>query len=679
MRCALLTLLCVVTACSSAPGGGGGRPGAPPAGSPTPSPSQSPAPSAAPFEPLPPRVYVAKVKALLTGLAATDDEVAAVTADPRALAGLVDRWTATPQFDERMLRFFQQAFQQTQTDIGDYDDIIGLKTDNWQFRDELLRSLEESFARTVLALIAEHRPFTEVLTTDRFMLNPPLMVILSAMDALPEDDDGKLVRAGVWPLQRFPGLTLVRTNNADPTTGAPRPIPYAETTDPASPNFMHFFDPNRATKADCPDPQSFTGPAALTGFVELMWGRRPGACGGTTAAFTPADFAGWRMVRVRPPRAGEQRTLFWDLPRFRDPNTSELVLATPRVGFMTTLAFFANWPTNASNASRVTTNQTLIVALGRSFDDRGTTVQVSETSVDAMHVQPGTTCYGCHVTLDPMRDFFRQTYDITYFPQTAPAKIPAQATFTVDDSAPITGNGVAAFARALAGHPRFPVAWAQKLCQFANSAPCDEADPELARVVQAWRAGGLEWKVLVRELMSSPLVTFASRTRSGDVNGVSMSIARREALCATLQNRLGVPDVCGLVAPMGKVGLTAHNLAMAVPGGGYSRGQEVALLPHDPNLFFAAATENLCALIAPTLVDAGARSRWTSARAADAVRDFVQSVMGLPAGDARAPVVRQRLEEHQAAAMKAGASATDALRSTFVVACSSPFVLAQGL
>ena len=52
---------------------------------------------------------------------------------------------------------------------------------------------------------------------------------------------------------------------------------------------------------------------------------------------------------------------------------TELALRVPRVGFFTTPAFFGNWATNTSNQARVTINQTLIVALGRSFDDSNNT------------------------------------------------------------------------------------------------------------------------------------------------------------------------------------------------------------------------------------------------------------------------------------------------------------------
>jgi hypothetical protein len=662
---------------------------APPPGNTTP-PGSQPEPGNTPgadagappkFEPLPTQAYVGKVKSVLTGLAPTDDEVRAVAADGKALAGLVDVWTATPEFRARMLGFFQQAFQQTQTDLNDYVDLFGgVKPDAWKNAPLLLKSLEESFARTALALIDEKRPWTEVATTDRFMLNPPLMVVLAALDALPHDDDNKLVRAGVWPLQEFPGLTLVRTNNPDPVTGVSTPIPYAETIDPKSPNFMRFYDPKPYEKDDkpqCKEPQTVMGPQALLGLLDLMWGSRPGACGSTDTLFTPEDFGAWRMVKIRRPAAGEKRTLFWDLAHLRDPATTELVLATPRVGFETTLAFFANWPTNASNASRVTTNQALIVGLGRSFDDRTTTVQLTETSVETAHIQPNTTCFACHQSLDPMRDFFRQSYNISYFPQLAPQKVPAVATFRIDGTDPVMGNGIATFARAVADHPRFAGAWTQKLCQLANSESCNEADPEFTRVSNAFAASKFDFRALVRELYSSPLVTFAAKPKGTPATEPVISIARREALCTLLQNRLQIPDVCDLESA--RKMSTRRNLALSIPGAGYSRGDDAPLLPHDPSLFFASAGDNLCYQVAALVVDAGAKSRYSSKRAPEAIADFVQTVMALPPSDPRAAPMRQLLEEHQSQAAAKAATPTDALRSTFMVACTSPFTLSLGL
>ena len=351
-----------------------------------------------------------------------------------------------------------------------------------------------------MALLEEKRPFTETVTTTRFMMNVPLMVALAYMDAAPRNDTGRVVANGFWVMNKFGGpmmFKLQMVTGLDPLTGvvAP-PIPFEETINPASPNFMklNFTQPDPMRYMPCAEPVVVMGTRAVERVFGAIFGSRD-ACQGAPDApsqFTDADWNTWRMVEVRAPRAGEERTLFWDLPKLRDANTKELVLAMPRVGFMTTLAFFANWPTNPSNSYRVTTNQALIVALGRSFDDRTTTVQVSETSVDAQHVQPGSVCFACHQVLDPMRDFFKQSYSLTYFQQldlmNRRNPIPATATFTVDASTAVTGNGIPTFAKAMAEHPRVRRWPGPRSCaSSANASDCPETDPELQRVAAKFR------------------------------------------------------------------------------------------------------------------------------------------------------------------------------------------------
>jgi hypothetical protein len=658
-------------------GGSGGQGGAGGGGGNTPD-----MPTVGPFVALPPNVYGSKVKNLLTGLPLSDAELAQLTASPNALPGLIDTWMALPQWRERMLDFFKQAFQQTQTDINDYDEQLGRTTNPWNNADKVkfVRAAEESFARTALELVTTNRPFTEVLTTDKLMLNPPLMSSYAAIDAMPQDDMDKPVVKSWWLRQKYPTAVFIRTANLD-AMGVPQPIAFEDSINPASPNFFKFFDPMpyKGTNAKCADPDTRMGPQAFASLADFVYGGRPG-CGSTRSQFTDADWDAWRMVTVRPPGAGEERTIFWDLPKLRDPKT-DLVLATPRIGFMTTLAFFANWPTNNSNSYRVTTNQTLIVALGRSFDDRGTTVQVSETSSDAMHVQPGTACYGCHSTLDPMRDFFRQSFSVSYSSQLL-AGVPAMGAFTVDGSPPVAGTGVKALAQAMANHPRFAMAWTQKMCEFANASDCSEDDPEMIRVSEAFRASNHDFRGLVRTLFSSPLVTFAKETKTATDNGVAVGIARRETLCAALEQRLGLPDVCVIkqAAPGIKnlVASTARNLALSIPGAGYARGDESPLMPHDPSMFFTSAAENLCGLLAQTLVDQPG-SRFQAVQKDAAIHDMVTVLMGLPATDPRAAEMTTILTDHFTQSLATGVNSTQAMRSTFTLACESPFTVSMGL
>jgi len=54
-------------------------------------------------------------------------------------------------------------------------------------------------------------------------------------------------------------------------------------------------------------------------------------------------------------------------------------------------------------------------------------------------------------------------------------------------------------------------------------------------------------------------------------------------------------------------------------------------------------------------------------------------VMALVDGDARQAGATTILNEHYAAAVKTGATARDALKSAFVLACSSPTAVSVGL
>ena len=607
---------------------------------------------------------------------------------------MVDGWAQTPQFKERMFDFFKRSFQQTQLDITDLDDQLRLNSANLNRADQLkmLKSVEDSFPRTVMALLEEKRPFSETVTTTRFMMNVPLMVAMSYMDAAPRNDTGRVVSGGFWVMNKFGGpmmFKLQMVTGLDPVTGlvAP-PIPFEESINPASPNFMkwNFTQPDPMRYMPCVEPVVVMGTRAVERAFGAIFGSRD-ACQGAPDApgqFTDADWNTWKMVEIRAPKAGEERTLFWDLPRMRDPDTKELILAMPRVGFMTTLAFFGNWPTNPSNSYRVTTNQALIVALGRSFDDRTTTVQVSETSVEAQHVQPGSPCFGCHQVLDPMRDFFKQSYSLTYFQQldlmNRRNPIPATATFSVDAST-VTGTGIPTFAKAMAEHPGVPDGLGTEAVPIRQQQRVPGSRPRVQRVAGKFRDSNFDFYTLVRELFSSPLVTYTEATKTAEEIGVTIGIARREALCARLSTRLNIADVCNLTGATAlprNLAASAVNLSAGVAGSTYARADVQPVMPHDPNLFFSSATEKLCMMLAGNLVET-ATGPWKVATKDAALNDFVHVLMGIPGGDQRAPLLRDILGKHYDAAIVAKEKAPDALRSSFVLACSSPLAVSSGL
>jgi hypothetical protein len=631
------------------------------------------------------------VKNLLVGLPPTDDEVAAVAADPGALKALIAGWMQQPEYQAKMLRFFELAFQQTQiseTDFADQAYPRRLVIDT-ALQPAFVQNAEESFARTVLALVLAGRPLTDALTTQKFMLTTALKEIYAFIDDWQVDDAGKVTDAFK---KANPNLSLVVESSAGP-------IPMSESLDPNSPNYMHFYDPDVATAhANIPacvaDP--ITYPASGATLHALLWGSLDGfkapdgtQCGptggsATSAALTNDDFSDWTLVNVRAPKQGEDVTPFYDLASLR--SAKELVLTIPRVGFFSTPAFFANWQTNTSNQMRVTLNQALIVALGASVDGTDSTPAPGDPppGLDANHAASAD-CYFCHKTLDPLRSIFAATYSWNYHNQVDATESAQKGMFAFQGvTEPVAS--MADFGATLASHPLFASAWVQKLCYYANSSPCSTDDPEFQRVVAAFQASNYAFTTLVTELFSSPLVTELGETQTADDQGVVVAVARRDHLCAALDHRLGFDDVCNL---RGLTRKTAKGIVPAIaaglPSDGYGRGSNEPVLPNNPTLFFRAGVENICGAVAAQVIDvptakqvAGVK-QWSSADADSAIVDFVSSIMGLPDADPRAARATALLQEHYGAALAAGATATNALRSTFVTACLAPSFVSIGL
>ncbi|HNN94157.1 MAG TPA: DUF1585 domain-containing protein [Pseudomonadota bacterium] len=646
-----------------------------------------------PFEPTAATSYTAKVKNLLTGLPATDAEVAAVSADPQVLAGLIDTWMALPQFNEKLQSFFQQAFQQTQVSLLQFDDQLRLKVQAWNPNDRVrfVQSATTSFARTAVQIVSSGQPFTNTITTDTFYLNPPLMAALAANDLYVFDDKDTYAPGNF--LTRFPGFKYVRQTTTN--------IPYDQSMDPTNANFMNFYDPMPNTtspNAGCTTyPRTFnTSPTnnnttslTLQTAVQRLWGGRA-PCGYTESVFTDADYDNWRLVKIRKPAGSEQTIMPWEVVKMRNAATTELVLNTPRYGFMSTLAFNANWATNGSNLHRVTMNQTLIVALGQALTNpNGAAAPIGETGGDqSLHAKPGTACYGCHTILDPLRNYFRQSYSVASHVQTLSlAMLPAdQATATYNfDGQMIAGKGggIAEFAGVLAASPSFANAWTQKLCQYANSSDCVLEDPEFQRVSDAFKASNFNFKTLVRTLFSSPLITGAARTKTATDNGTVISVARREHLCMALSTRLGVTDACNINSTKQTI---YQDLSFGIPGSGYSRGSTSPLLPHDPDLFFYSAVENLCSqyallMIDPTKTCISSKGCYKSTDpVATNIDAFVATFMGLTANDERKADLTKILNDHYAEAMTvSGTTAKSALQSVFTLACSTPLFDASGI
>jgi len=145
--------------------------------------------------------------------------------------------------------------------------------------------------------------------------------------------------------------------------------------------------------------------------------------------------------------------------------------------------------------------------------------------------------------------------------------------------------------------------------------------------------------------------------------------------------------VCGLGAL--QAGSCATNcpapggvppIAAQLPSDGYSRGQVSALYVNNPDPFFRSSVEQICALVADMVVDttsgASGATQYSSADPTTAIATIAHGLMGLDSS--RDGPAISILSNHFTAAQATGKSATIALKSTFVLACLSPWIVSVG-
>lgn len=666
-----------------------------------------------PFESVTAAAAVRKVKNLLIGLAPTDADVERVTTSGAAglqelIAGWISDTTTQPFFRDKMLFFFRNAFQQvgfTPTEDfkpqllenGGFDfGPLGYRGDDAFAR--IVQNLQDSFALTAWQLVMEGRPFTETLTTKRFMMTTALKSLYAQIE-MPNDQPYAFIQGQQtisWKIDQ-----------------SGRDIPLADTLDPNSPDYLVFSDVPPVTKVNnflSPTCQGNANTVTYTGYAQLFQRllgftpRYPFAAQPecwehpSKPYFTTNDLTDWQWVTIRPLNSGESVIRPYDLPTLR--STTTMGLALPRVGFYTTPAFLALWNTNNSNQHRVTANQTLLVALNRSFTPDNVVVPINTAFLDANHSVEGTDCYACHKNLDPMRQFWSGQFDFNdrndfltknFFGGVANPRPESTGGVFAFGSVNSAGASLADVGTLLgqvqdtsdAESPisRFAISTTQKMCFFANSTACAEYDPEFRRVAAAFEKSNFSFPVLVKELFASPLVTGATDTETFADGGITVSINRRNHLCASLSNRLNRSDICALAAPAPNSEQNATlTIAASVAADAFSRGSETPVTPSPPTLFYRAATEMLCENVAALVVDAATNSVFSSGNVATAVADMVSRIMGYPSTDPHYSKAVQILTDHyDAAKATSGTSATVAMRSTFSLACQSPSSLSIGL
>jgi hypothetical protein len=685
---------------------------------------------------------VTKVKTMLTGLAPTQAEIDAVTADAGALSGLVTTWQQLPQYTAKMESFFADAFQQSNAQAIGF--VTQLDDGSISPFDELLQNFRTSFAKTVTALNSEGQPFTSTVTTTRYMMTTAMMQYYAYADASMVTD---ATSAGA-------GGKHCRFYDDDPNWTyqiTSQNIPIADSGNPSSPSYLSFSLPTLAsqygygdlgaqdtspsgTACGTVDPVVYNASTSfalggnlcnwLDSFIlggNFWWGPNGQAyiCYGASKfldrpshprLLTAGDYTDWRMVTITQAKSLSEQTRFFDIAGLRATNSMSLF--EQRVGYFTTPAFLSQYPTNISNQARVAIDQTMIVGLGQSFDGTDAITVTNAPGLDPAHAaNPG--CFQCHWSLDPMARFFRSNLTTNYSQQQDPAQIAIAGTFLFDGVVGAADSSLYYLASQIASHPRFKTAWTLKLCGWANSGSCLASDPEVQRVAQVFAASNYNWNTLVHELFTSPLVTYASPTASALASGTNVPIVRRAQLCATLDSRLGLSDVCGynlIPLQFGSGGGTSMlpsppfcncandpavppapcasscldpgpipPAAADLPADGYSRGIAQPLYIDGPDPFWRSSVEQICAYVADLVVDAGGSSPYSSATQASAttsIASIVHGLMGLDSSRDAQPI--SILTSHYTSAVAAGSTPTVALKSTFTAACLSPWVAAVG-
>lgn len=639
-------------------------------------------PETIPFEPVGPNVYVPKVKNLLTGLAATDEEVQAVVADPAALRPLIDKWMGLPSFKTRMLDFLRNAFQQNQVTLDQL--MTNLNTQfiiNNDYVPRLQRNLMDSFGLTVWKLLEEGQPFTSAFTTRRYMMTTAMLSLLSYIDDQHWNDKKQLENR----LSKRNALLEYTFDTASTNTTD-------DSLDPSkTATFMKFKFAGAQPDGCATTAQTFT-PAGDNNFYSRLFGFFMGRstfdpCNNITndpqLQFAPQykdeDWDDWHMVELKVDPAGAGASpAFFQLPQLRA--AKEISLHTDRIGFYGTLAFNTNWGTNVTNEARVTANQALIVGIGKSIDGEGQDAKFPVDATDADHAA-NPACQACHIQLDPYKQFFRNSWTLYYSDQTDPLVANSPAGFSFEGVTQ-TGKGVSDLAAIFAAHPRVGTAWTSKLAFWANSTPVIESDPEVTRIAKAFKDASYDFKTLVRETFASPLITWASETETTKTNGVILSIARRDQFCASLSFRLGLDDVCAQTSIRPSTNQrTIRDRALLLPADGYYRTFALPSLATNPDLFFRQATESICTEVSKLVIDAKPplTPKYVSTDVPGALEDFVTTVMGIVPSDPRHAKAKAILQDNYDQSIAAKSNPTESLKSTFQLACLSPTSVVVGM
>jgi len=398
-----------------------------------------------------------------------------------------------------------------------------------------------------------------------------------------------------------------------------------------------------------------------------------------------SDFTDWRFVTFE---LGSSRTnkTYDDMSYWRNiKNESRLSMGIPRTGYFSTLAFQSKFPTNVDNQYRVITNEAVIAGLGKTFSPTDNTNQPLLVGIPEEHAKVGTSCYGCHRSMDPMRlSFgFNMTTDYRY---KAP-EINKVASFAFDGYTQEL-NELEDLGSAIANHPNFAKAWVQKICKTFNTTNCVESDSNFLSVVDRFKSNNFNFKDMYVDLLASNLITGAEKSKTFENVEFVVSRSRKTLFCQSLEvKRRTIQQERGLTLSSDFDGGDSlcnnsrlRNSVAALGDDTSVRGSTEVINYFPVDTFSEQAFEVTCYNYARLLFNNNSGLSTSQNNLEESIDLLTRIVAGLPVGHPRHDLMRTALmNTYENAKNTLDMSYRDAMYEAITLACTSPDSTGVGL
>lgn len=375
----------------------------------------------------------------------------------------------------------------------------------------------------------------------------------------------------------------------------------------------------------------------------------------------PGDFTDWRTVRLQQvsnsPYSGRAFNSTEVANQLRTiPDNGTVQLRAPRIGFFNTLAFNEQWQTNVDNQFRLNTNQSVIAALHMTFESGDPTQPHHLDNLDEAHAPEGSDCLGCHKNLDTMRNVLYMDYDPdNHRARANPESFLPDFAFQGHREEVST---MAEFAAAMANHPRFAMAWTEKLCQWFSSIACDRNSQVMIDLANVFEQSNYSFNTLVSAMAKSSLVTqttFDEQASLADkiaIPGSRVSIARANHYCEAVYQRLSeirtlrdlppvnnnsTTDLC--VSANGQV----TSAASIIPEDSVARGEIDYVQSSESDLMLAKAYDSFCDRSSNLVVGSNDNTTLRTNNIDNALDDMTQILLGIPSNASHYDTTRNAL------------------------------------